>query len=251
MVPCHAIYVGHDSDNTHPPEGEAAWLIQPFQRGETPVFLDHIRTAIELWLQAGSGAHLVFSGGATRPETRQTEARSYLAAALAQGWLHCRGDVEKATAFAIELQTQTRLLVPCHDQPDRIPSSAYRHILLEEFARDSLENLAYSVAVYQKLHAGALPSRIIIVGWGFKEPRFRAHLIALGLDDIPLEYCGVGEPADPSSALAGERQTTAAFRADPLGNHSPLIDKRRKRNPHNMLRSYTSLDSGLLDRIVW
>jgi hypothetical protein len=71
-----------------------------------------------------------------------------------------------------------------------------------------------------------------VIGWPFKEDRFRAHLVALGLaEQLTCTYLGVGVPADQVSAEAGEAATRRQFANDPYGNHTPLLEKRRQRNP--------------------
>lgn len=128
------------------------------------------------------------------------------------------------------------------------PLSSTR-VLLEESARDSLENLAYGVARFaQQSASGAYPTRITIVGWPFKEARFRAHASALGLAEIPMTYIGAGTPGSVAEAEAGEARAVQAFAADPLGNKSPLLDKRRSRNAGSRARPY---DAPLVAAIEW
>ncbi|CRG88403.1 hypothetical protein PISL3812_05433 [Talaromyces islandicus] len=58
IVCCHAIYLG---GTTHGAE-ETEWLIEPFQKGETPTFVQHVKAGFaELEGSYGAGV-LVFSG---------------------------------------------------------------------------------------------------------------------------------------------------------------------------------------------
>lgn len=220
IVPCHAVYVKGN------PRNDESWLLQPFQRGEPVTFLDHIETALYLARSQPQTAEtesplIILSGGVTNSSCPgRSEAKSYLWAAEAGGYI----------------------------DHNPVPNE----VLLEEFARDSLENLAYSTALYYS-HRGRMPHKITIVGWPFKEERFRHHFASLGLNrsaDIEFAYVGVGQPADAAAARQGEQATLQAFIADPLGNNPPLVDKRRRRNPFNHQRPYVAPPAYVAD-IVW
>ncbi|KAI4140006.1 MAG: hypothetical protein L6R39_006006 [Caloplaca ligustica] len=57
IVCCHAIWLGGPS-NGH---DEAEWAIEPFQRGETPTFIEHIKAGLKV-LSEEPNSLLVFSG---------------------------------------------------------------------------------------------------------------------------------------------------------------------------------------------
>lgn len=57
IVCCHGIYLG-GPNNGH---SESEWLIAPFQCGETPTFIEHVRAGISC-LSRDDDAVLVFSG---------------------------------------------------------------------------------------------------------------------------------------------------------------------------------------------
>ena len=84
VVCCHAIYLG---SSEHDPEAgtneEEDWLIEPFQKGETPTFIDHVREGVQTLrsrLDAGVDSILVFSGGFTKQNKgcNLSEGDSYL-----------------------------------------------------------------------------------------------------------------------------------------------------------------------------
>ena len=91
VVCCHAIYQGPSSPSKAanptsnesaapvglPSDNEANWLIEPFQKGETATYIEHIKAGV-VALAADEHAILVFSGGATKPQiTNKTEGDGY------------------------------------------------------------------------------------------------------------------------------------------------------------------------------
>src|SRR5689334_18195472 len=86
------------------PERDEAWVLQSFQRGEPPLYIEHIRHGVDL-LHRDPEALLIFSGGFTRTEAglRWSEAETY--AALAR---HFRWWVNEAGGAAMpELASRT------------------------------------------------------------------------------------------------------------------------------------------------
>lgn len=57
IVCCHAIWLGGPSNG----QDEAEWAIEPFQRGETPTFIEHIKAGLRV-LSREPNSLLVFSG---------------------------------------------------------------------------------------------------------------------------------------------------------------------------------------------
>ena len=104
-----------------------------------------------------------------------------------------------------------------------------------------------------------------VVGWAFKEERFKQHAQALGL--LPAEYSsaaattttssafnyvGVGvPPSNADKAYAAEAVTRQQFLDNPLGNTGPLCEKRRQRNPHQRQRPSYQKQKTLPWDIVW
>jgi len=195
VVAGHAVYAGtaaaHAGDDAH-------WRLQPFQHGEPPLYIDHIRAGVEL-AAAAPGSLLVFSGGQTRREAGpRSEAEGYLALAGQFGWWSCPEVAGRAAA--------------------------------EEFARDSFENLLFGICRFNEC-AGRYPDMVTVVSWGFKEARFGLHREALRWPASRFTYAGINQPRALTEAQAGESMTFKAFRRDPYGAGDDLGAKRARRNP--------------------
>jgi hypothetical protein len=195
LVAGHAVYVAKDFDH---PERDERWLLQPFQHGEPPHYIEHIRTGVAL-AAADERALLVFSGGQTRREAGpRSEGQSYWDLAQHFAWWSHGAVRARAT--------------------------------VEEFARDSFENLLFGICRFREV-TGGYPHRVSVVSWAFKARRFQLHCEALRFPDARFHFHGVNQPADLSTALRGEDTTIAAFRKDPYGAGLDLSAKRAQRNP--------------------
>ena len=195
VVAGHAVYSADDFER---PLDDASWSLQEFQRGEPPFYVEHIRRGVELAAK-DEAALLVFSGGQTRASAGpRSEADGYLRLAQHFGWwgatVHARATVE-------------------------------------EFARDSFENLLFGVCRFFEL-TGRAPRLVTVVGWSFKRERFGLHREALRFPAARFRYEGVNDPLDLRAALeAEEANALAPFRRDPYGALPPLAAKREARNP--------------------
>jgi hypothetical protein len=195
VVAGHAVYVGGEADD---PARDDRWLLQPFQRGEPPFYIDHIRGGVAL-AAADAQSLLVFSGGYTRHEAGpRSEAQSYWTLAEHFGWWSAESVRARAT--------------------------------VEEFARDSFENVLFSICRFKEA-TGRYPRSLDVVSWAFKEARFRLHREALRFPESGFRFHGVNQPADLAAAQRGEATALAAFRADPHGTGDALGAKRANRNP--------------------
>eukprot|EP01034_Spumella_vulgaris_P025385 gene25384-31842_t len=128
---------------------------------------------------------LIFSGGQTRRDVGPTsEAASYYYLAEEKKWI----------------------------------KSLESRVFLEEYARDSFENLLFSVCRFKEV-TGYYPSRISVVGFDFKGNRFQElHRKAIGFPSANFTYVGVRTVHphfDQSKAVQGEsvaRETRNPFR---------------------------------------
>ena len=195
MVPGHAIYVGREASHANLDEYWRGGF-----RGEAPFYTQHALAGVS---ETGKGEKyiLIFSGGQTREAVGPiSEAQGYWMLSDQHLWLN--NDGVRGRAFT------------------------------EEYARDSLENLAFGVGRFVQI-TGSKPADIIICGWAFKEERYRMHADALGIRQENLHYTPVNNPEGDAltGALRGEIKALADFRASPLGTEGILAQKRAQRDP--------------------
>jgi hypothetical protein len=204
VVAGHAIYKGA---RWEPAElrKEQNWYLEPFQAGQVETYLEHIRKGIELAAN-DSRALLLFSGGETRPNIGpRSEGSSYWLAADAFNWYGRRQSVMNRTQA-------------------------------EEYARDSFENLLFSVCRFRQL-TGRYPEHITVVSFKYKKTRFETiHREALRYPRARFDFVGV-DPFGTNwlSEQAIERERSGVlrpFQLDPYGcNLDTLTSKRVVRNP--------------------
>ncbi|KAI3464630.1 hypothetical protein Pfo_021293 [Paulownia fortunei] len=104
--------------------------------------------------------------------------------------------------------------------------------LTEEHARDSFENLLFSVCRFREL-TGTYPRNITVVGYNFKEERFvHLHRSAIRFPEQRFFYSGT--PSSQNSreaALKGEALVRTQFQEDPYGCLGSLRRKKLGRDP--------------------
>ncbi|CAG8521274.1 2067_t:CDS:2 [Acaulospora morrowiae] len=160
IVAGHAIFIGNDFDKVNLENG---WILEGFQKGGgfVKIFLEHIRKGVELVVD-NKDALLIFSGGQTRPSAGpRSEAQSYWEIA------------QSLNMFPKEYSSATT----------------------EEYARDSYENLAFSICRFREF-TGHYPRNITVVGFKFKKRRFiELHRAALKFPIERFNYVGI-DPKD-------------------------------------------------------
>lgn len=204
IVPTHAVYIGKQIEDV----GKDACWLKGFP-GEGIFYAEHADAGINI-AEREKDALLLFSGGQTVRNIFISEALSYLMLEEQQNWLHKR-----------EVKERTEL---------------------EEFARDSFENLDFGIKGFMQI-TGNKPRNIFVSGWGFKEERYKMHAKAIGCEN--MTYISVNEPSRLQInsytsgnltpyrlAIKGERKAIELFRNIPLGNAGELLDKKLKRDPH-------------------
>lgn len=187
------------------------WFLLDYQQGQHRLFLEHIKTGLRRHNQ-DPHSMLVFSGGQTRKQMgRVSEAQSYHDAAV------------------LLKQARGR------------PFSTDRWVL-EEYARDSFENVAFSLCRYKQL-TGRWPAKVTVVGFPFKERRFRQlhwPTIAKHIPEpVQFEYVSVTLSGHDQSGLVDDAYPL--FERDPLGETGVLAEKRKQRNPFGQQHPYDCL----------
>jgi hypothetical protein len=190
------------------PEQDDCWVLQPFQRGEPPLYIDHIRRGVDL-LRDDPHALLICSGGYTRREAglRWSEAATYAALAAHFRWWMGEGNTSSQPELASRIAT-------------------------EDFSRDSFENLLFSLCRFQQL-TGDYPRRVTLVSWEFKAARFDWHRAAVRFPADRFRYEGCHQPLILDEGLKGEAVTLREFMENRYGGSRAMVATRAGRNPFN------------------
>jgi hypothetical protein len=131
-------------------------------QNEDRLYEQHVRDAFQIFAAEGYRA-LVLSGGRSRP--------------------HLAGEIVNSEAQGMrEYALEAGLAAESGE------------ILLEEFGRDSFENLFFSILCFYRQY-GEWPSRVGAVSWKFKALRFYLIACGLRLAGGRFRFFGSGDPA--------------------------------------------------------
>ncbi|KAK9469269.1 hypothetical protein V1512DRAFT_255866 [Lipomyces arxii] len=209
LVAAHAIWKG-GPPNVHAGESPSEWNLKDFQAGQQETFIKHIEVGAQLAM-LDEDAVMVFSGGQTDAKTGPiSEGQSYWNLAMAR---------------------------PTFPETSNLPL----RMTTEEYARDSYENLLFSICRFHEF-TGSYPRKITVVSHSFKGKRFeKLHRAAIRFPRNSFKFVGINPPGEPP--LQQERENAVLpFLADPYGCVQPLlISKRVVRNPFRRHAPY--LDS--------
>nr|XP_024378659.1 uncharacterized protein C57A10.07-like isoform X1 [Physcomitrium patens]PNR52128.1 hypothetical protein PHYPA_008502 [Physcomitrium patens] len=200
IVDGHSVYTRSKCDNS---EEENSWLLKPCQihPGQADIFVNHIKAGVET--AAGiEDALLLFSGGETTKDAGpRSEAQSYWNLAESKDWF------------------------------GRRESMRWR-ALTEEFARDSFENLLFSVCRFREL-TGHYPTNITVVSCDLKQRRIMdLHRPALRFPESQFSFVGIqSSPTSKDAAINEESKVLNMFQEDPYGCRGELRKKRIYRDP--------------------
>ncbi|KAG0691284.1 hypothetical protein C6P40_002675 [Pichia californica] len=163
ILPCHSIFAPELNDNDINKdqisfiEDPNNWLLESFQleSNDHISFINHIQLSFNELHKTIYDSVLVISGGYTKKLIKKSESSSYYNVALKSGIL-------KNPYFKLN-----------------------KNIFLEEYARDSYENVLFSLATFYK-NFNKFPQKITIIGFGFKKERFlSSHLSTIGYYFLP------------------------------------------------------------------
>lgn len=213
ILPCHSVWSGGPSKG----EQRDEWHLAPFQYegNDHLCFIDHVSKSIKE-LKNDPHAVLVISGGQTQKDAGpQSEAYSYYQLAKA-----LYGD-----------------------------DPVFDRICLEEFARDSFENVIFLICRFFEIKE-TYPERISVVGFQFKHERFVNHHLQEALQ-FPVEKVNyIGNSPNPefddskraryfADLMASEKKHALShFQKDWYGISHPLLDKKKQRNPFKRTHGY-------------
>eukprot|EP00798_Chlamydomonas_sp_ICE-L_P021624 gene21624-28627_t len=163
LVAGHAVFVGLNYAESNQ---ENVWFLEEYQKvpGEAQSFVDHIQLGVQEAAKDPQ-ALLLFSGGQTRKEAGpRSEGMSYWVVAEAANWFNTTG---------VRNRTFT-----------------------EEHARDSFENLLFSLCRFYEL-AGHYPDDVTVVSYTLKKSRFLTlHREALRFPYEHFHFIGTPEECE-------------------------------------------------------
>ncbi|MBN1676726.1 MAG: hypothetical protein JXR37_37120 [Kiritimatiellae bacterium] len=214
VVSCHASLKQEFYRVPEQPEREEVWVLKPFQVGEVPFLIEHMRRGVALTAN-NPEALLVFSGGRSRLESGPwSEAKSYL-----------------------EVTKQAQFWIP--EKYKDLRDSVAKRTVMEGFARDSFENLLFGICRFQQA-TRQYPRTVTVVGWEFKSKRFELHRDAIRWPGVRYRYDGVNEPVKLRDAQHGESELMRQFAEHQYGAGGPLLERRKRRNPYNEQHPYAA-----------
>lgn len=115
-----------------------------------------------------------------------------------------------------------------------IPPNLASRITSEEFSKDSLENITFSICRFHQVTA-SYPKDISVIGFAFKANRFtQLHFPATVYPSAHIKYIPIADGVT-DSIVDGPYQT---FKNDLYGCEGDLKEKREKRNPFKRFHGY-------------
>ncbi|CCG84367.1 protein of unknown function [Taphrina deformans PYCC 5710] len=203
MVAGHAVWLGGQGY-----QNDSDWFLESRQSGQGSTLAEHVRYGAQLANKTPQSL-LIFSGGNTREFAgARTESQSY--------------------AELLEFMARTDSTL------------ATAHVTTEEFARDSFENLLFSIARFYEI-VGRYPQAITVIGFQFKKQRFRdVHRKALGFSVDKFTYHGIDPPGlDRTTSNVEIENTRSAWEKDLYGcQNENLLAKKKSRNPYRRRHGY-------------
>lgn len=205
---------------------DRAWALLDYQRdrGYAKEIMKHIKKGVEEVAESPTSL-LVFSGGQTRAQVPMSEAFSYWYAAEIHGWWGFPEVRERA--------------------------------VVEEFARDSYENLLFSIARFREV-TGSYPTAFSVISFAFKEERFEhEHAPALRIPEPQFRYIGVqvNSPNEFGLTEASHAESNLArvpFKTDPYGCNDEInSSKRSARDPFLRHLPYKSTCPEIRPLLEW
>lgn len=215
IVGGHAIFHGKNSLDIF---CDTNWFLYEFQKGEPRLYVEHIKAGV-IEASKDEESLLIFSGGQTRKSVGPiSESQSYWTIADLCSWWGNPEVKSRATT--------------------------------EEFARDSFENLIFSICRFYEC-TNRFPENITVIGWGFKKERYIFHCKTIKFPLKKFKHIAVNNPVDLRRAIEGERiNCQIPYKNDPFGatklnkslscgSHGAcVVTKKNERNPFKRTPPY-------------
>ena len=188
-------------------DSDEGWYLKHFQAGEGALYVEHVRTGVEL-AAADPDALLLFAGGQTDEGAGpRSEGQGYWLVAGHAEWFGYTGVRDHATT--------------------------------EEFSLDSFQNLLFGSCRFREV-TGEFPENVTALGWQFKGARFGLHREALRFPAGRFRYVGVNDPPDLEKHRHFETARREMFREDPYGMGPEPVAKRAARNVFRRQHGYAA-----------
>lgn len=235
---------------------DRAWVLLPYQHGQVSALLGHIELGVTRARQEKRSL-LIFSGGETRRTAGpRSEAQSYwMAAEYMKWWNNNKKDETDTDAGSDKAESTVEV------DPVSLRATT------EEYARDSFENLLFSLCRFREV-VGRYPQHITVIGFEFKRMRFEEiHRRAIRFPKERFHYIGI-DPADTRPSEVGDirarqrrqqlyeseqRSSVEPFQSDPYGciRGGVLRLKKSKRNPFQRHHAYEHSCPELEELFKW
>lgn len=202
---------------------DSAWYLLSYQQdqGFPGIISSHVQQGISV-TKSDPRAILLFSGGQTRKDVGPTsEAASYYYLAQEKKWIN----------------------------------PVISRVFLEEFARDSYENLLFSLCRFREV-VGRYPEKVTVIGFGFKKKRFTdLHRRAIAFPESNFTYIGLRpqhKNFDHNKAQDGEKAAVNGFAQDMYACSTPALAKKRtSRNPFSRTIPYPLACPEMKELLGW
>lgn len=246
VVPCHGIWKWMwDTSEVNLGQHAEHWHLVDFQRpgNDHWSFIKHGLLAVQRLLMDHETSVVIFSGSQTKRHAGNiSEASSYYM--LIYKILCAKTELVEASFEDLEIITIVNDILSKLNAIQLSVEALFvdGYITTEEYALDSLDNLLYSIGRFREF-TGFYPKMITISGFLFKKVRFLHHHARV--IDFPangMHY--IGSDPNPRQLNQEERKqyfedliqsekkhALELFDEDWYATRSPLVDKKKSRNP--------------------
>jgi hypothetical protein len=168
VAPTHAVIVaGHAvlrlNKMRTADRDDASWYLLPYQRGQDfpAIIASHIQKGIDI-ARRDPNALLLFSGGQTRRYV-PCDKKQYWPLRPSTHCTICRGRLRRDVGPLSEAASYYYLA----EEKKWFSGGVNQRTFLEEYARDSFENLLFSLCRFREA-SGTYPQKVTVVGFDFK-----------------------------------------------------------------------------------